>query len=69
MYSYVDKITLFGSVNGLIVKILQKIIPKNQNEEYKWKISMEADLPKIGLANKAIVIDLKPNTKMCLYMK
>ncbi len=62
-YSFIDEIKLFGSVNGIIVKILQKIIPKNQNEGYKWKITMETDLPKIELPNRAIVIDLKPNTE------
>ncbi|HHW04275.1 MAG TPA: hypothetical protein GXX35_16005 [Thermoanaerobacterales bacterium] len=65
-YSFIDEIKLFGSVNGIIVKILQKIIPKNQNEEndgYKWKINMETDLPKIDLLKKAILIDLKPNAE------
>jgi hypothetical protein len=66
VYSYnlfMKNIPLFGSKNGLIVKILKIITPPNQNEEYKWKINMETDLPKIDLPNKSIIIDLKPRTE------
>jgi len=62
-YNFMNKINLFGSLNGIIVKILKKITPPNQNEVYKWRINMEKDLPKIDLPNKAIIIDLKPNTE------
>ena len=62
-YSYKDNVKIFGSVNGLIVKMLKQIIPNNQNESYKWRINIDNDLPKISLANHAILIDLKPNTE------
>jgi hypothetical protein len=56
-------VKLFGSLNGLIVRSLRIITPKNQNEEYKWHINLDEVLPKIELVNSSIVIDLKPNTK------
>ena len=56
-----DKEThLFGCNKGLIAHILKEKRPCSSSDECKWQITLEDDLPAIGLESKAIVIDLKP---------
>lgn len=63
IYDYKETIKIFGCNNGIIVKMLKKKLIPNQNEEYKWHLNLERDLPKIGLPESAIIIDLKPNAE------
>lgn len=62
-------VSLFGSVNGIIPQMLQEITPSKQREAYKWEIDLARDLPKIGIEQSSVVIDLKPNQegKISLY--
>lgn len=61
-FSFAEETKVFGSVNGVIARILRETIPIGKYKELKWKINLDTDLPKIGYSNKAVVIDLKPNT-------
>ena len=57
-----DKEThLFGCNKGLIAHILKEKRPCSSSDECKWQITLEDDLPAIGLESKAIVIDLCMN--------
>jgi len=59
-----DKEThLFGCNKGLMVQILKADPPISQGEAVKWQINLIRDLPKIGIHDKTLVIDLKPNAK------
>jgi len=62
-FKFLEQISLYGCNVGLIPKLLSGIMPRKAKEPLKWHLPVQATLPKIGINNSIIIIDIKPADK------
>lgn len=69
-FRFQNRTHLFGCRSGLIPRSLLRKTGRDQNEPYRWHLSMKRVLPEDGSPRSAIVIDLKPkqaDSNLSLY--
>ena len=63
-----QRISLFGCNVGYIPKFLRELTPNNQEEPFKWHLSIQDMLTKMGHSDSTIIIDIKPRNKAERYV-
>jgi hypothetical protein len=70
-YELQEQVSLFGSNNGFIPRLLDFNLPKGQGEPYKWHVDVVAELDRQDdYRSNTLLIDLKPKqnkTNLSLY--
>jgi hypothetical protein len=62
-FKLIEQVSLYGCNVGLIPKLLTKAIPRKAKEPVKWHLPIRTSLPKIGITDSVIIIDIQPADK------
>ncbi|MBN1450241.1 MAG: hypothetical protein JW963_04425 [Anaerolineales bacterium] len=62
-FCWIENVSLFGCNQGFIPWLLQKSLLGDANEPYNWHINIATALGANEHLNRALIINLKPNSK------